>query len=85
MGTGTSTTVFELAAAFNAVVDTPVVINNGPPRPGDLAGAYTLADRAGKILDWYPRWSIEDGIRHSLEWAEKRDHIRGASYVCLQP
>ncbi|MEW1660774.1 UDP-glucose 4-epimerase GalE [Streptomyces sp. NPDC093707] len=77
LGTGTGTTVFELAQAFNTIVDAPVTIKTGSSRPGDVAGAYTLTDRAGKLLDWYPRLSVEDGIRHSLEWASKRASVLG--------
>ncbi|WP_367433065.1 UDP-glucose 4-epimerase GalE [Streptomyces celluloflavus] len=77
LGTGTGTTVHELAAAFNEVVDAPVKTTDAPPRPGDVVGAYTRSDRAGRLLDWHPRYSVADGIRHSLEWAAERDRILG--------
>ncbi|MFD9816578.1 UDP-glucose 4-epimerase GalE [Streptomyces sp. NPDC059080] len=77
LGTGTGTTVFELIDAFNAVVDTPVTVERGPARPGDVAGAYTRSDRAALLLDWKPQHSIEEGIRHSLAWAAERDQVLG--------
>ncbi|MCB5911054.1 UDP-glucose 4-epimerase GalE [Streptomyces pinistramenti] len=79
LGTGTGTTVFELATAFNAAVDTPITIEHGPRRPGDVAGAYTLSDRAGTLLDWHPQYSIAEGIRHSLDWVAERDRILNGS------
>jgi UDP-glucose 4-epimerase len=73
LGTGTGTTVRELVAAFNSVVSPPVAVVEAPPRPGDVAGAYTRSDRARTLLGWEPVHSLADGIRDSLRWAEVRD------------
>jgi UDP-glucose 4-epimerase len=73
LGTGTGTTVRELLAAFNSVVSDPVAARDVPPRPGDVAGAYTRIERARRMLDWQPQYSITEGIRHSLQWAAIRD------------
>jgi UDP-glucose 4-epimerase len=72
LGTGTGTTVRELVAAVGRVTGTPVPAQDAPRRPGDVAGAYTRIDRARRLLGWEPRFSIDEGIRHSLEWAEVR-------------
>ena len=72
LGTGTGTTVRELVTAFNVVTRQPVETADAPPRPGDVAGGYTRIDRARRLLGWEPRYGIEDGIRHSLEWAAVR-------------
>ncbi|GAA1971316.1 UDP-glucose 4-epimerase GalE [Kitasatospora viridis] len=73
LGTGTGTTVRELVAAFNSVVDRPVEVTETETRPGDVAGAYTRSDRAKRLLDWEPAQSLEQGIRDSLRWVEVRD------------
>ncbi|MFI6320684.1 UDP-glucose 4-epimerase GalE [Nonomuraea sp. NPDC050556] len=73
LGTGEGTTVRELAAAFNAVVERPVEVVEAERRPGDVIGAYTTTDRANELLGWRAQYSVEDGIRHSLEWAALRD------------
>ncbi|PZG14172.1 UDP-glucose 4-epimerase GalE [Nonomuraea aridisoli] len=73
LGTGAGTTVRELAEAFNRVADRPIELVEAPARPGDTAGAYTRSDRAHRLLGWRARFSLEDGIRHSLEWARLRD------------
>jgi UDP-glucose 4-epimerase len=77
LGTGAGTTVRELVDAFNRVVDRPIEVVEAPARPGDVAGAYTRSDRARRLLDWQSRYSVEDGIRHSLEWASLRDSRLG--------
>jgi UDP-glucose 4-epimerase len=38
-----------------------------------VAGAYTRSDRAERLLGWRARYSVEEGIGHSLEWARLRD------------
>lgn len=75
LGTGTGTTVRELADAFNAVVDTPVTVVETGRRPGDVVGAHTRSDRARRLLDWQPEYSVTDGIRHSLQWAGLREEF----------
>ena len=75
LGTGTGTTVRELVAAFNDVVERPVAAVEAPRRPGDVIGAFTRSDRAKRLLNWQPRYSIADGIADSLRWAAVRDSI----------
>ena len=70
VGTGRGTTVRELVAAFNRVVDRPVPVVEAPPRPGDTIGAYSRSDLARTRLGWRPDHDVEDGIRHSLAWAD---------------
>jgi UDP-glucose 4-epimerase len=75
LGTGTGTTVRELLAAFNSVSDRPVDSVDVASRPGDVIGAFTRTDRARQLLDWRASYSIADGIRDSLRWAEVRDAV----------
>ena len=75
LGTGTGTTVSELASAFNSVADRPIETAETRRRPGDVAGTYTRSDRARRYLGWQPRYSITEGIRHSLDWAAVRDTV----------
>ncbi|MGP3914745.1 UDP-glucose 4-epimerase GalE [Nonomuraea sp. 10N515B] len=77
LGTGAGTTVRELVEAFNRVVDSPIEVVEAPSRPGDVAGAYTRSDRARSLLGWQARYSVEEGIRHSLEWARLRESRLG--------
>jgi len=75
LGTGSGTTVKELAEAFNRVADKPVTAVEAARRPGDGAGAFTRSDRARDLLGWRARYSIEEGIAHSLQWASVKDEI----------
>jgi UDP-glucose 4-epimerase len=79
LGTGTGTTVRELVAAFNSVVESPVAVVEAPRRPGDPAGAFTRSERARQLLGWEPAHSLADGIRDSLRWSGVRDSILPSS------
>jgi UDP-glucose 4-epimerase len=75
LGTGTGTTVHELVAAFNEVVDEPVEVVSGPRRPGDAAGAFTRSDKAARLLDWRAERTLHQGIVDTLEWFRRREEI----------
>jgi UDP-glucose 4-epimerase len=77
LGSGTGTTVRELVTAVSQVTGQQVDARDAPPRPGDVAGAYTRIDRARRLLDWEPRFTLSDGIRDSLRWAAVRDSLLG--------
>src|SRR5256886_6967396 len=74
-GSGTGTTVRELLAAFNQVAERPVEAREAARRPGDVAGTYTRAGRAERLLGWRAQYDITEGIRHSLQWAALRDEM----------
>ncbi|MFD0902190.1 UDP-glucose 4-epimerase GalE [Actinomadura sediminis] len=72
LGTGGGTTVRELVTAFREVVGDAFRAEDAPARPGDVVGAFVRPDKAWDLLRWKPEYTIEDAIRHSLEWAERR-------------
>ena len=77
LGSGNGVTVKELVTAFENVWGKEIDKKEAPPRPGDAAGAYANADLAYKLLGWKTRYTIEDGIKHALEWEERRKKILG--------
>ena len=75
LGTGTGTTVREIVETFRDVVGPTFEVGEAPPRDGDTIGCFTRNDRAVELLGWTPELSIEQGIRDSLAWAEKRSSV----------
>jgi len=75
LGTGTGTTVRELVTAFNSVVDKAVGTVDAPRRPGDVAGAFTRTERARRLLNWQPQYTVGDAITDALRWAAVRDAV----------
>ncbi|HEY7485495.1 MAG TPA: UDP-glucose 4-epimerase GalE [Streptosporangiaceae bacterium] len=78
LGTGDGTTVRELVNAFRNVVGDDFQVEEAPARPGDVIGAYINTRKASEVLRWKPEYDIEDGIRHSLEWARRRRELDAA-------
>jgi UDP-glucose 4-epimerase len=77
LGTGRGVTVREILTAFQKVYGKQILVREAPPRPGDIAGSYANADRAGELLGWEASLSIEKGIIDALRWAEKRPEVLG--------
>jgi UDP-glucose 4-epimerase len=75
LGTGQGVTVREIVTAFEKVWGKPINKRDAPPRPGDVAGSYTNADTARRLLGWEAKLSIEQGISDALRWAEVRGKI----------
>ena len=79
LGTGRGVTVRELVEAFEKVYGQEVHKRDAPARPGDIAGAYANADRAGELLGWKAEMSIEQGIADALKWGKVRADMLGLS------
>jgi UDP-glucose 4-epimerase len=77
LGTGRGVTVREILEAFQNVYGQTIPVREAPPRPGDIAGSYANADRAGELLGWEATHSIEQGISDALRWGKKRKEILG--------
>ncbi|NMB53669.1 MAG: UDP-glucose 4-epimerase GalE [Leptolinea sp.] len=75
LGTGTGVTVKELVTAFEKVYGKTIKKRETGPRPGDIAGSYTNADKAWRLLKWKTELPIEKGIEDALKWGEIRETI----------
>lgn len=75
VGTGRGVTVRELLTAFEAVHGRPVPVRTGPPRPGDVVGAYANVDRAADLLGWRSRSTLEEAVETALRWMQHRDRV----------
>ena len=75
LGTGRGVTVRELVTAFEKVYGQEINKRETGPRPGDVAGSYTNADKALRLLNWKAELPIEQGIADALKWGELREKI----------
>lgn len=71
LGTGTGTTVFELAVAYQQATGTPIDLRTGPPRPGDVVGGCASAEKALKVLGWRAERSLASAITDALAWSQR--------------
>jgi UDP-glucose 4-epimerase len=72
LGTGKSATVnslWEKISELAGVQDEPKSANS---RPGDIRQSVAEISRAQELLDFEPRYSLEEGLRLTWEWYRKR-------------
>jgi UDP-glucose 4-epimerase len=69
IGTGTETSLVELARALQRAMGSSLELEFGPPR-GDAAVTRRRADvsRAGQLLGWKPEVDLEEGLRRLVAW-----------------
>ncbi len=77
IGTGNGVTVKELAACFEEVTGTPLQMRFGDPRPGDVAGVYTISQKAKTELGWQAELSEVDAVRDAIAWLPQRKQLLG--------
>ncbi|MCD0160626.1 UDP-glucose 4-epimerase GalE [Deinococcus sp. 6YEL10] len=68
IGSGIGVTVQEFVDSFLGISKTPIKIAIGERRPGDSAGAFANTLRAKSLLNWSPRFTLDQGISDSLSW-----------------
>jgi UDP-N-acetylglucosamine/UDP-N-acetyl-alpha-D-glucosaminouronate 4-epimerase len=67
VGTGRSTSVNELADVIGQLLDRPVGRDEHPPRAGEVRDSWADIARAGEVLGWKPRVSLEAGLALAAE------------------
>jgi UDP-glucose 4-epimerase len=70
IGTGTETSVLDLAAHIGAAAGRGVEPEFAPQRPGELPRSALAAGLAARDLDWTPATSLADGVRAVYRWIE---------------
>ncbi|HFD15048.1 MAG TPA: NAD-dependent epimerase/dehydratase family protein [Rhodospirillales bacterium] len=66
IGTGTETTVSELAQKIAEITGYEGPIRSAPGRPGDVRHSALDITRAKRELGWWPEMSLEEGLRRTV-------------------
>lgn len=77
IGTGSGITVKELAASFEEISGDPLKVRYGPPRPGDVAGVYTVSSKAKDVLGWEAKLTEQEAVRDAIAWLPVRKEMLG--------
>ena len=75
VGAGARTSLLELAALVETVSGASLALDHRPPRAGDVRDSLAGLERARVVLDYTPRVSLLEGLRHT--WA--------ATYEAVSP
>jgi dTDP-L-rhamnose 4-epimerase len=68
VGSGIATTIHELAQRIAEMCAAPEPAIVSKFRDGDVRAASCDIEPAKNMLDWRPKWALEDGLRVLLEW-----------------
>jgi UDP-glucose 4-epimerase len=71
VGTGEGHSVRELIEQFQEVNNLSLSVVVGPRRPGDVEKIYADPRLAFDRLQWRPRFTLKDSLKHAWQW-EKR-------------
>lgn len=74
VGTGNGNTVLEVVQTFERVNGLKLNYEIGSRRPGDVVKIWADTHKINKILDWTPKFTLEDSLRDSWNW-EKTLHL----------
>ena len=76
VGTGLAIEVIEIGDAIARLMNTNLRYNFEPKRPGDIGSSTADVARIKRALEWSPSYSLEQGLRETLEWYQQ---YRGAA------
>ena len=71
IGTGSATSVVDLARALLAAAGAKAPIEFAPKRPGELQDSCLSVDKARAVLGWSPRISLAQGLGETFQFAAK--------------
>jgi UDP-glucose 4-epimerase len=75
IATGEETSIRELAMLVQQVTGRAVETQQAPSRQGDIRRNYAVVDKANKILGWQPEIELEEGLRLTWAWFEKKASV----------
>lgn len=78
IGSGTATTIMELAESITRYHRSPPPFVNGRYRDGDVRAASSSIDVASAELSWSPKWTLDGGIAALQEWIATQSTPGGA-------
>ena len=61
-------TVLDLVRRILALMDSPLEPDIRNEASGEIRRQYLSAERARRLLGWSPAFSLEDGLRRTIEW-----------------
>jgi UDP-glucose 4-epimerase len=71
LGTGRSSSVWEIVRAMEKAVGQPIPTEIKPRRPGDIAEMRADPSKAKRLLGWQTKRSLEEMCADSWRWAEQ--------------
>jgi UDP-glucose 4-epimerase len=71
LGSGKGSTTLEVINAFESISEIKLNYKIGPRRVGDVEAIYANNEKAVTILNWSPKYSLQDIVTSALKWQQK--------------
>jgi UDP-glucose 4-epimerase len=71
LGTGSGVSVFEAINTFEVVSGQKLNYIVGEPREGDVVEIYSDVQKAGALLQWKPKYNLEDMMSSAWKWEQQ--------------
>ncbi|MFN4319639.1 MAG: UDP-glucuronic acid decarboxylase family protein [Aquificaceae bacterium] len=68
LGNPEEISILELAKKIIELTGSPSKIDFLPPRPDDPPKRCPDIKKAERLLNWHPKRSLEEGLKHTIEW-----------------
>jgi UDP-glucose 4-epimerase len=76
LGTGKGNSVLDVIKTFEKVSGLKLKYRIGPRRDGDVPAIYGEVSKAGKIMGWKTRLTLEDAVRDAWNWQKHLAEIK---------
>jgi len=70
IGTGNGVSVLEMVKTFEKTTGQKLNYRIGPRRAGDVVTIYSDTTKANKLLDWKPKYTVEDMMETAWKWEQ---------------
>jgi len=68
LGVGVGTDINEIFSKLKSITDYKSEAIYGPAKPGETSRIYLTADRAKEELGWEPKYSLTEGLKHTVNY-----------------
>lgn len=76
LGTGNGVSVFEAIASFEKVSGVKLNYEVGTRRPGDVAAIYSNTELSQQVLNWQPKYSLDDMMLSAWKWQKNLANLK---------
>ncbi|MBN1264777.1 MAG: GDP-mannose 4,6-dehydratase [Anaerolineales bacterium] len=74
LGSDQPYTMMDVIRRIEILLDKKAILDRRPTAPADVRATWANIEKAGKLLDWEPHTSLDDGLEACVRWyLEERD------------
>lgn len=71
IGSGTASTINELAREISSIIGVDIKPKYAKPRAGEIRHSLADISKAKKILGYKPKYNLEKGLKETIDWFSK--------------